>query len=77
MPASLDDSIQFLKHVGPARVEDFARLGVGNVRELILTFPRYLSDRSQTRTIADAPANQPVTIAASAVSVDASEIKTN
>ncbi len=70
MPASLDDSIQFLKHVGPSRAEDFARLGVNTVRDLIWTFPRYLSDRSHLRTIAGAPENESVTIAASAVSVD-------
>ena len=69
MPSPLDDSIQFLKHVGPSRVEDFARLGVHTVRDLIWTFPRDLSDRSHMHSIAGAPEDTPVTIVAGAVSV--------
>ncbi|MDR1745140.1 MAG: DEAD/DEAH box helicase, partial [Planctomycetota bacterium] len=69
MASPLDDSIQFLKHVGPARVEDFARLGVRTVRDLIFTFPRDLSDRSRMHTIAGSPEDEPVTIVAGAVSV--------
>lgn len=69
MPASLDDSIQFLKHVGPARAEDFGRLGIASVRDLIFTFPRDLTDRSRFTSIAAAPEDQDVTIKVSPLSV--------
>ena len=70
MQSTLDDNIQFLKHVGPARAEDFSRLGVNTVRDLIWTFPRDMSDRSNLYSIADAPEGRPVTIVANAVSVN-------
>jgi ATP-dependent DNA helicase RecG len=69
MTNSLDDSIQFLKHVGPARADDFAKLDVNTVRDLIWTFPRDMSDRSSLHTIADSPEYRPVTIVATAVGV--------
>ena len=69
MANPLDDSIQFLKHVGPARAADFERLGVMTVRDLIWTFPRDMSDRSNIFTIAGAPEGQPITIVATAISV--------
>ncbi len=70
MPNPLDDSIQFLKHVGPARAEDFARLEVRTVRDLIWTFPRDMSDRSSLCTIADCPEDRPVTLIATAIGVN-------
>lgn len=54
MPSPLDEPIQFLKGVGPARAADFARLGIETLRDLLLTFPRDLSDRRNIITIADA-----------------------
>lgn len=41
MPAtvSLDDSVQFVRGVGPARANEFEKLGVRTVRELIEHFP--------------------------------------
>ncbi len=58
MSHPLDDSVQYLKGVGPSRAEDFARLGVRNVRNLLFTFPRDLSDRSNVSTVADAPVDR-------------------
>lgn len=69
MANPLDENVQFLKNVGPGRAEDFARLEIVSVRDLLWTFPRDMSDRSERRSIADAPENQPVTIIATAVSV--------
>lgn len=51
---SLNDSVQYLKGVGPARAVDFAKLGVNTVLDLLYTFPRRTSDRSNIMTIADA-----------------------
>ncbi len=50
----LDDSIQYLKGVGPARAQDLAALGVRTLRDLLWTFPRDLSDRRNLVTIAEA-----------------------
>lgn len=54
MPSLLDESIQFLKGVGPARAADFARLGILTLRDLLHTYPRDLSDRRNIIPIADA-----------------------
>jgi ATP-dependent DNA helicase RecG len=43
----LADPVQFLKGVGPHRAEDFARLEVHTVGDLLFTFPRCISDRSR------------------------------
>ncbi len=59
---TLDDPVQFLKGVGPARARDFARLGIYTVRDLIFTFPRDISDRSQISTIAEAPVGSEVAL---------------
>lgn len=57
MTISLNDSIQYLKGVGPARAEDFAKLGVLVLKDLLYTFPRDISDRSNICTIADITEN--------------------
>ncbi len=53
MPITLESSIQFLKGVGPARAEDFERLGVITLKDLLYTFPRDISDRSNITPISD------------------------
>ncbi len=75
MTPSLDDSIQYLKHVGPSRADDFARLDIATVRDLIWTFPRDLADRSNMFTIANCPEDRPATILATAISVTERAIK--
>lgn len=69
MSSPLDDSIQYLKYVGPARAEDFGRLDIATVRDLIFTFPRDLADRSHFHAIAGAPEGQDVAITATPISV--------
>ncbi|MHC4886023.1 MAG: hypothetical protein ACYTGH_13160, partial [Planctomycetota bacterium] len=51
---SLEDSVQYIKGVGPARAGDFTKIGVITVRQLLFTFPRRLSDRSLMVTVAEA-----------------------
>lgn len=53
MPITLESNIQFLKGVGPARAEDFERLGVMTLKDLLYTFPRDISDRSNITPISD------------------------
>lgn len=55
MPPALKDDLQFLKGVGPARADDFSRLGIHSVRDLLFTFPRDIADRSNVSSIAGAP----------------------
>lgn len=59
---TLDDPVQYLKGVGPARAADFARLGIHTVRQLLFTFPRDLSDRRRVMTIREAPVGEMVTL---------------
>ncbi|MDR2391589.1 MAG: ATP-dependent DNA helicase RecG [Planctomycetota bacterium] len=69
MSDPLDDDARFLRHVGPARGRDFARLGVRTIRDLLYAFPRDMSDRSSLHRIADCPEGEASTVLASAVAV--------
>ncbi len=51
MSLELKSNIQFLKGVGPARAEDFLRLGISTLKDLLYTFPRDISDRSNISAI--------------------------
>ncbi len=53
MPSDLDSPVQYLKGVGPARAEDFAKLGIETIRDILFTFPRRLSDRSNIQQISN------------------------
>ena len=53
MSLTLHSSIQYLKGVGPARLEDFAKLGVYTLKDLLFTFPRDISDRSNIIPISE------------------------
>ncbi len=54
MPA-LDDSIQYLKGVGPAFAKKFEKLGIRTVRDLLLHYPRRYIDYTRPYTVASAP----------------------
>jgi ATP-dependent DNA helicase RecG len=45
-------TVQFIKGVGPARAEQFRRLGIETVQDLLFHFPRAYQDLSDIRTIA-------------------------
>ena len=40
---SLDDSVQYIKGVGPAFAKKFEKLGIRTVRDLLLHYPRPVS----------------------------------
>ncbi|MDR1534089.1 MAG: hypothetical protein LBU64_03195 [Planctomycetota bacterium] len=65
----LDDRGRFLELIGSARADDFDRLGIRTIRELLYAFPRDLSDPSQFRSIADLVPGRPATVLARAASV--------
>ncbi len=51
MTASLDDSIQFLKGVGPRRAVLFEHLGIKTVGDLLAHYPRQWQDRHETQDL--------------------------
>ena len=51
----LDDSIQYLKGVGPALAKKFAKLGVHTVRDLLFHYPRRYVDYTRPYAVAEAP----------------------
>ena len=54
MPA-LDDSVQYLKGVGPALAKKFEKLGVRTVRDLLGHYPRRYIDYTRPYTVTAAP----------------------
>ena len=51
MSNPLDDSVQYLKGVGPSRADLFERLGIRTLRDLMLHLPRSFDDLSDLRTM--------------------------
>ena len=49
----LQQSVQLLKGVGPARLDQLHRLGITTIRDLLFHFPRSYEDLSDVRPIAD------------------------
>jgi len=50
----LDQSVQYLKSVGPKRAESFAKVGIKNIRDLLYYFPSRHLDRTTLLTAAKA-----------------------
>ena len=51
---TLDDSVQYLKSVGPKRAESFAKIGIITIRDLLFYFPSRHLDRTTVLTAAKA-----------------------
>ncbi len=51
---TLDDSVQYLKSVGPKRAESFAKIGIKTIRDLLFYFPSRHLDRTTVLTAAKA-----------------------
>lgn len=51
---TLDDSVQYLKSVGPKRAESFAKIGIKTIRDLLYYFPSRHLDRTTVLTAAKA-----------------------
>ncbi len=62
-----DDDIQYLKGVGPKRAEQFARLGVRSLGQLLQLYPRGYIDYSNPQPLATAPYDAPVAVRAEVV----------
>ena len=50
----LDQSVQYLKSVGPKRAESFSKVGIENIRDLLYYFPSRHLDRTTLLTAAKA-----------------------
>ena len=50
----LNQSVQFIKSVGPKRAESFKKIGIQTIRDLLFYFPARHLDRSTTITAAKA-----------------------
>src|SRR5438132_7963921 len=66
----LQRSPQFLKGVGPARMELLRRLGIETIGDLLFHFPRSYDDLSDIRPIANVTANTLQTIQGEVVELE-------
>ena len=53
--ATINDSVQYLKGVGPAFARKFEKLGIHTIRDLLLCYPRKYIDYTQPYTVVSAP----------------------
>lgn len=70
MSKSLHDSVQYVKGVGPKRLELLNRLGIRTVRDLLTFIPRDYEDRSHITPIARLRVGDKATIKARVVQVE-------
>ena len=68
MPIRLDQSVQFLRGVGPRRAEAFARIGVRTVEDLLYHIPHRYLDATSVTPIAKADVGAEVAIVGRVVS---------
>ena len=66
---SLDDSVQYIKGVGPKRLEVLERLGVNTVRELLFFLPRDYEDRTHVTPIERLRVGERATVKGAVLSV--------
>jgi len=62
--ALLNESVQFLKGVGPTRIKHLEKLGINTVYDLLTHFPREYEDRSNIKKIQDFLAGEMVVFVA-------------
>ena len=53
--ATINDSVQYLKGVGPAFAKKFEKLGIHTIRDLLLCYPRKYIDYTKPYTVVSAP----------------------
>jgi ATP-dependent DNA helicase RecG len=61
-PLALDDSVRFLKGVGPQRAKLLKRLGVETVNDLLHFYPRRYEDRRNVKRLAEVVAGEKVVV---------------
>jgi ATP-dependent DNA helicase RecG len=71
---ALQQSVQYLKGVGPSRAEVLAKLGINTVGDLIFHFPRSYDDLSDVRGFGELTAGELQTIVGEVVELDSTEL---
>ncbi len=66
----LDDSVQYAKGVGPARLDMLNRLGVHSIRDLLFFVPRDYEDRSRITPIKDLRVGDKATVRARVIAAE-------
>ncbi|MBN2582863.1 MAG: ATP-dependent DNA helicase RecG [Planctomycetes bacterium] len=69
MALRIDDKVQYVKGVGPARAEMFRRLDVETVRDLLYLFPRGYEEPTEARPIIELQDGQKQTVIAQCLEV--------
>ena len=59
---NLNQSVQYLKGVGPKRLEMLGRLGIHTIQDMLCYFPRDYKDLTQKQKISDAKIGADITI---------------
>ncbi len=70
----LEQSVQYLKGVGPARAELIAKLDIHTVGDLLFHFPRSFDDLSDIRSITDLEAGTLQTVQGEVVEIEGKEL---
>jgi ATP-dependent DNA helicase RecG len=71
---ALQQPVQFLKGVGPARAEQLRRLGINTIGDLLFHFPRRYDDLSDVRPISALVAGKLQTVRGEVVEVDGTQL---
>lgn len=71
---ALNQSVQYLKGVGPARADTLKKLGITTVGELLFHFPRSFDDLSDVRPIKDLVAGKTQTVQGEVVEMIGKEL---
>lgn len=77
MNLSLENSVQYIKGVGPSRARLLSKLGVHTVEDLLFLFPRRYEDYSATKRISDLVDGESATVAATIVSTQVVHSRSN
>jgi ATP-dependent DNA helicase RecG len=72
--AGLQQSVQFLKGVGPARAALLRRLGIETISDLLFHFPRFYEDLSDIRPIAQLAAGKLQTVHGEVVEIEGKQL---
>src|SRR5262245_15310197 len=74
MATNLDQSVQYLKGVGPARAELLAKLEVRTIGDLIFHFPRSYDDLTNVQSMDRLEAGVLQTVKGEVVEIDSDEL---
>lgn len=71
----MNESIQYVKGIGPKKAEKLNRLGIYSIRDLLYYFPRQFEDRSIIKKIAQLENDEKVTVKAIITNIETYTVK--